>query len=239
MSLFDTFAIIAVAALTQASFQLSVSSLTLMSGHALGKKTAHMRLLHLCFSLIAGVFFMTALLLAFTSITLTSLLPTITPLYVWALACGLAMGVGVSVWLFYFRKQKGTVLWIPRSFASYIADRAQKTKNPAEAFGLGLSSVVGEIIFIVAPILISGLLIVRLDTSLQLMAIALYAFIAVLPTLIVTFIIGGGRSISKVQKWREQHKKFLQFVAGSVLILLGIYLYIDTVSIALALGGIQ
>lgn len=237
MGIIDTFIIITIAALIQASFQLSVSSLTLMSGHALGKKTAHMRLVGLCFSLIAGVFVMTVLLLTFAGMIFATLLPAATPLPVWAMVCGLALGVGVSVWLFYFRRQKGTVLWIPRPFARYITDRAKATKNPAEAFGLGLSSVVGEIIFVIAPIIISALLIIRLDTPLQLLAVVLYSLIAVIPTLIVTIVIGGGRSISRVQKWREDHKKFLQFVAGSLLVLLGIYLYVDTVSIALALNG--
>ena len=61
--IYGSFAIILLAALTHASFQLSVSVLTLLSGHALGRKTAHMRLLRLTGGFILGAGVMTVLLI--------------------------------------------------------------------------------------------------------------------------------------------------------------------------------
>ena len=61
------FAIIALAALIHASFQLSVSMLTLLSGHALGAKARHSKVMNLAGGFSLGGITMTALLIsAFT-----------------------------------------------------------------------------------------------------------------------------------------------------------------------------
>ena len=68
-------AIILLAAIVHASFQLSISVLTLLSGHALGSSTAHHRLVRLSSGYIAGVGVMTVLLLSTLSLFLALLLP--------------------------------------------------------------------------------------------------------------------------------------------------------------------
>ena len=47
--------------------------------------------------------------------------------------------------------------------------------------------------------------------------------------LIAWSVIGGGKSISKVQRWREANKKFLQFTAGSALIVVSVFIYVSMV----------
>lgn len=233
MNILDSFAVLVLAALIQASFQLSVSILTLMSGHALGRKTAHKRLLRLIAGFIIGAVAMTILLVSFVGVILGTFISDEIPAYVWAGACGVMIGVGIAVWIFYFRRQGGTALWAPRPMAEYLSSRAKATKNSAEAFGLGLASVVGELLFSIAPIIVAALVIFKLDSAYQLPGVVLYAFISVLPLLIITALVGGGRSISKVQKWREQNKAFIQFAAGSALVVLGVYLYVDEIVSAL------
>ena len=228
MQHFDSLAIIALAALIHASFQLSVSMLTVMSGHALGRKTAHARLLRLSGSFILGVMLMIVLLLCFIAMMLQNSLTSIPPLF-WAGAAGLSIGVGIAVWSFYYRhRRSGTVLWLPRPMASYLEKRARKTRYPAEAFTLGLGSVIGEILFAIAPLLIASLVLVTLPAPLQLGGLALYVIIASLPLFIIYLLIGGGHSLGKIQYWREANKRFLQFAAGSALLILGVYLYVDT-----------
>lgn len=229
MQYLDHLAIIALAALIHASFQLSVSMLTLMSGHALGKKTSHSRLMRLSGSFILGAALMVALLLSFTAVILQNTLETISPI-IWAATAGLSIGVGVAVWLFYYRyRRAGTVLWLPRPLASYLEKRAHQTTYGAESFSLGLTSVIGELIFSCAPVLIASLILVGLPAPLQIGGLALYVFIATLPLFIIYLLIGGGHSLAKIQRWRETNKRFLQFIAGSALITLGVFLYVDTV----------
>lgn len=243
MATFDpisSLAIVLLAATIHASFQLSVSMLTLLSGHALGRKTAHMRLMRLVGSFILGAGIITVLLLTTTAFVLDVLLPVHTPLLVWAAYAGGAVGVGLSVWLFYFRRESGTSLWVPRGFARFLGDRAKATKSSAESFSLGLTSVLGELLFIFAPLAIAALVLVQLSPDWQLIGILLYAAVSLLPLLIVGLLIGGGHKLSHIQRWRESNKNFLQFAAGSGLLVLGLYVYVErvlSVAIASTLGG--
>lgn len=235
----SSFAVIAFAGLIHASFQLSISMLTLLSGHAIGRKASHAKVLRLSSAFSSGVAVMTVLMLSFIALLLQHSLPGEIPLLVWASACGLLVGVGVAIWAFYYRPQTGTSLWMPRSMARYISQRTKATKNSGEAFGLGLSSVASELLFIIGPLLVTGLVLITLEPVWQLVGIATYSFFSLLSLLIVNGLIGSGHRISRIQKWREANKRFLQFAAGAGLIVLGVYLYIDKVMAlsVLAPGG--
>lgn len=224
-----SFSIVLLAALCHASFQLSISMLTLLSGHALGRKTAHVRLMRLVGSFILGAGAMVVLLLSAIAFTLGSLLPTGTPPLVWAACAGGGFGVGLSVWLFYFRHESGTSLWIPRGFARFLSSRAHATKESAEAFGLGLTSIVSELLFIFAPLAIASLVLVQLAPTWQLLGVLLYAGVTLLPLMIVGLLISSGYKLSGIQRWRETNKRFLQFAAGSGLVILGAYVYVEQV----------
>lgn len=182
---------------------------------------------------------MTALLLTFAAFVLSTSFGTHIPLLAWAVSCGLLIGLGVAVWSFYYRREKGTSLWLPREVAHYLSDRTKSTKSSAEAFGLGLTSVTGELVFIVAPLLVSAMVLVTLSPALQLAGIALYTVISLLSLLIVNGLIGSGHKLSRIQKWREDNKHFLQFAAGCGLLILGFYVYVNQVATASAhLAGV-
>lgn len=232
MGTFDSttsFAIILLAGLIHASFQLSISVLTLLSGHALGRKSAHSRLMRLTNTFMLGAGIMTVMLLSTLSLVLSILLPDSTPASLWALICGAVVGVGISVWLFYYRSEKGTGLWIPRSFAEYLHDRTKATRVSAESFGLGMVSVVAELLFIFAPLLVSALLLVRLEPDQQLLGVVGYSLVSLAPLFIVGMLIGSGKKLSHIQRWRESNKRFLQFSAGSGLLILGAFVYVEQV----------
>lgn len=222
-------AIIFLAALIHASFQLSISVLTLLSGHALGAKTARHRLMRLTTGFMLGAGLMTILLLSALSFTLSLLLPETTPGQVWAISCGAILGVGVSVWFFYYGSGKGTSLWVPRGFARYLHDRTKATRSTSEAFALGMTSVVAETLFIFAPLLIASLLLIRLSPELQVLGVIAYGLISLLPLFVVGILVNSGRKLSSIQRWRESNKRFLQFAAGSGLLILGIYTYVEQV----------
>lgn len=242
MSGFDTLtslAIILLAALVHASFQLSVSVLTLLSGHALGRGAAHHRLLRLTGGFIAGATVMTVLLVSASAFVLSAIFPSVTPMILWAVCCGAVIGVGISVWFFYYRDEHGTSIWIPRGFARHLESRAKYTKDTAEAFSLGLAGVVSELIFLFAPVLVASLVLIRLSPVWQLYGMLLYAVVALMPLLIVGMLIGGGHKLSRIQQWRETNKRFMQFAAGSGLLVLGAYVYVNQVIVAgiTAAGG--
>ena len=226
MSPISALAIVALAALVHASFQLSVSVLTVLSSHAIGSKKTATKVTRLTSSFVAGVGVMTVLLLAFIALVVLHLFGRDTPLLVWAIACGLMIGVGVAVWAFYYRREKGTTLWIPRNVARYLSNRTKATDEAAEAFALGMMSVVGELLFIFAPLFVSALVLIQLDGVWQLTGIALYAIISLVTLFSVWVSIGSGHKLSEIQRWREANKHFLQFAAGAGLIILGIFTYV-------------
>ncbi len=241
MTSVDTYislSVVILAAFIHASFQLSISVLTLMSGHALGRKTARHRLINLIGGYLFGATVMTTLLLTFVAYLFGSLITGPIPGLWWAIGCGAAVGVGVSVWLFYYRGQLGTVLWIPRGFAQHLDSRSKATKSATESFSLGLSSILSEMLFIFAPIFLAALILIPLSPDMQLFGILLYATVSLLPLYIIGLLIGSGHKISHIQRWRERNKRFLQFAAGSGLFLLGLYVYNEKIIVASMLGGL-
>lgn len=229
MNVPSSLAVIALAALIHASFQLSVSVLTLLSGHAIGAKHTQAKVLRMTTSFVFGAAVMTILLLTFVSFIFTKFFGSSAPEYLWVIGCGILIGIGAAVWLFYYRREKGTVLWIPRGFAKHLSDRTKATKQSAEAFSLGLSSVIGESLFIAAPIIISSLVLIHLQPMWQLVGIGIYAVISLLSLLIVWVLVGSGHTLGHIQKWRETNKHFLQFSAGSGLLVLGFFVFVNEV----------
>lgn len=229
MDIISSLAIITFSALIHASFQLSVSVLTLLSGHAIGAKTAHSKLVRLTSGFVFGVIVMTLLAVTFIAYALQQGLRGSVPLIIWAVACGLLLGLGVAVWVFYYRREEGTSLWLPRGLARYLYDRSKATRRSAEAFSLGLTSVVAELLFITAPMAIAALVLIQLAPIWQIVGLIIYTAVSSLSLLIVWGLIGSGHKLSRIQKWRENNKRFLQFAAGSGLVVLGFYVYVDQV----------
>lgn len=238
MDILVSLAIIFLAGLIHASFQLSVSVLTLLSGHAIGSKRSNAKLLRLTTSFVIGAGVMTLLLLSSTSLLMLSLYGTNTPQVVWAAVCGLLIGVAISIWLFYYRREKGTTLWIPRGVADYLTERTKSTKMSAEAFGLGLSSVIGEAFFIVAPIIISALTLVQLPAAMQMVGIGIYTIISMMSLIIVWVMICSGHTLGRIQQWRETNKYFLQFAAGAGLLVLVFFVYVYEILGSTVVGAI-
>lgn len=223
--------IVCLAALIHASFQLSISTLTLMSGHTIGFGRSHTRLLSLLGGFNFGALTMTTLLICTLGFWLQQFFGATVPPVVWAAVCGMLFGIGLAVWLFYYRKGSGTLLWVPRRTAEFLATRSKRTKNTGEAFALGMGSVFGELLFIIAPLSVATLTILPLDPALQLAAILLYVGLSTSSLVVVTTLVSGGHRLSSIQKWREANKQFLQFSAGTALFVLGFYLYVNQVLI--------
>lgn len=235
MDLLTSLAVVTFAALIHASFQLSVSVLTLLSGHSIGAKKSRKRVLTLTSSYVVGAAIMTLLLLAFISLVFLHIFGAAVPLLVWAIVSGLVLGVGIAVWLFYYRKGTvGTELWIPRSFAKHLTDRSKATHHGTEAFSLGLTSVIAELLFIIPCLTIAALVIINLPSGWQLIALGIYTVISLLSLLLVWALVGSGKSLSTIQKWRENNKRFLQFSGGSALVVLGFFVYVNQIMATIA-----
>lgn len=230
--------IIALAGLVHASFQLGVSMMTLLSGHSLSAKRSGKRALALVTYFFLGAVVMTMLVVSFIAYVITRSYAGELPIWIWTVSSSLLLGLGIVVWAFYYRPGRdGTALWLPRSAARFLSERTKSTRNGAEAFSLGLTSVVAELVFVVPPALAAALAITTLPVVWQLPGVLLYVLVASLGLGIVVVLTGSGRRISTIQRWREAHKRFLQFAAGGGLLVLGFFIYVTYVVAPMMTGG--
>lgn len=230
MSILTIISVVALTALVHASFQLGVSVITLLSGTSAGKHATPSKVLRLVSAFTGGTIIMIALILC----TLLYLIHTINiwgnPPFLWTIVCGILIGVGLTVWTLYYRRGSGTRLWIPRNFADFLNTRVRHTTLAVEAFSLGLTAVIAEIPLTIAPLTAAALALTYLTpVSYQVLGALGYIILASLGILIITVLIGSGHNISRIQRWRESNKRFLQFAAGSGLIILGLFLYVSQV----------
>jgi len=238
MDTLTIFSVVALAALIHASFQLGVSVVTLLTGHTTGKRVAPGKTLRLVGAFFGGTVVATSLVL-FTLLYLANRRDLWqSPATVWSVICAALIAVGLGVWVFYYRRGAGTPLWIPRAFARFLTARVRTTTLSAEAFSLGLTTVIAELPFMAAPLVAAALALSYLSSELQLVGALGYVGVASLGIIIVTILIGSGHNLSHIQRWRERNKRFLQFTAGSGLIILGLYLYANQI-VASAVGGIS
>jgi len=99
----SSLATIIFAAIIHASFQLSVSVLTLLSGHSIGKKTAQRKIFRMSNSFVLGVAMITLLLISSISYFLSLFIHHVTSAeqLVAAVSSGMMFGLGIAIWAFY------------------------------------------------------------------------------------------------------------------------------------------
>lgn len=212
------------AGLVHAMMQLGVSVLTLLSGHSLGTKRSHDRLLDLNLGYIGGSF-VTSLLLVAISIFFMNAVYFYVSFKVLMIAITiLSIVSSLTIIRFYYRRSPGTLLWIPRGLADYLTERAKKTRNPFEAMALGGMTVAMELPFTIALYAIFGFFSFFISPDIRLWAALAYCFITVLPLTVITIMIGGGHRLSTIQRWRETNKRFMQYASSFGLLAIALFI---------------
>lgn len=204
-------------------FQLTVSVLTLLNSHTIGRRLPNSRLLNLNFWYILGSI-VTIALLQLGAISLVRSGVAHNASLTTGVSLGVAPFVALLTVLFYYRRGRGTQLWLPRPAAEYITTRAKKTKSSVEAFVLGMATAVTELPFAIAPIAIVALLFEGFASERWLTLSLGYAVAVCLPLIFVAFYISSGHKISSIQRWRENAKDFLKWTSAAALLLLTLYL---------------
>ncbi|MEO5499495.1 MAG: hypothetical protein ABIR46_03280 [Candidatus Saccharimonadales bacterium] len=211
------------AVFVHACFQLSVSVLTLLNSHTIGRRLANSMLLSLNFWYVLGVGVMIALL-QLTAISLERLAMDRNPMLATIVSLSVLPLVALMVVLFYYRQGRGTQLWLPRKATEYITSRAKKTKSGVEAFSLGMTTVVAELPFVVAPLAIIAFVFNGFSADKWLGLSVGYALAVCVPLVFVSFYISSGHKVSAVQRWREESKTYLKWTSAAALLLLTIYI---------------
>lgn len=215
--------LITVVVIIHASLQVSVSVLTLLNGHSFRKKQAYSRLIRLNLAYVAGVI-STSFLVLLGLQTVLNAGHTEDVSQLWPVIGFSMVVIGLVIMGNYYRRSKGTVLWLPRQQANYLSERAKKTKNPVEAAALGSMTVVAELPISLVLYLTIGLLSYNLADGANLWCAFGYSVIISLPLIMMVILVGGGHRVSQIQRWREQNKTFLKYSAGLGMLVAAIYI---------------
>lgn len=213
-------------AVIHAGFQLGVSVLTLLSGHSLGRHRSLNRTLALNLAYIAGVVVMTALIMSVVLYAweFVYFWPAQTVFVALATACAL---LGAVVLGFYFRRGRGTSLWLPRPLAEYLMQRAKHSKSTVESMVLGATTVIAELPFTLVVMASVGYIMQLFVASDNIpRAIFGYSCVVSVPLGIVTILLAGGHKLSHIQRWREANKIFLQSTSAVGLFAMSLFILV-------------
>ena len=214
-------ATIALAGIVQASLQLSLGGLILLYHSSMGRHKRR-KTRYLAKSYIWGAAAISFISVCAGAFLIQSLMGKALRQEWMTIAVGALAACAIVMYLLYYRKGRGTELWLPKTISSYITRRARRTNDNIEAFSLGMLSAFAEL-----PITIAIYFIVAnclMNTSMPLVAALIYVAIVVLPMFVLKLCIKSGRNVVAVQKWRIRNKAFAKIFSGSGFAVLALFI---------------
>lgn len=224
MEMIIPFSEVFLAAVIHATLQLSLGALLLLYHASLGKHVKR-KTRFLVDSYISGMGTLVLMGLATTIFILDRYFEK--PLYIEELiiVVGMLVALAIATWFFYYRRGKSTELWLPRSVARFIDRRAKTTNSNTEAFSLGALTSLAEMPFTLVLFVVSANSILALPHLYQILAVAMYTLITIIPSTVLRFAIRKGQTVVDVQRWRVKHKMFFRILTGAGFLALGFFLF--------------
>lgn len=207
-----------------ALLQLSLGTLILLYHSSLGRNVTT-KTKKLASSYISGSMLANFLILATTCFLISSLSASGNlSIYVYLILFGLLIILAFLSWFFYHKSEPSTRLWIPRSAARFIESRAKTTSDLAEAFSLGILTVLSEIAFSIVPFVLAADAILKIPALVQSLSLALFTIFSVLPLLILRISLRKGKSVVEIQRWRIKNKTFFRIFTGAGFFILALFI---------------
>ncbi|MCL2002308.1 hypothetical protein FWG76_02790 [Candidatus Saccharibacteria bacterium] len=218
--------IVLFAACIHAMLQLGLGCVVLLYHHGKTQRKVHRNTHTLVSSFIAGVGVMSLLVLAAMAFVLSNTfdLHRAREFYL-ALAVAIFL-VAILIWTVYYRRKNSTELWLPRSVAKFIGERARETKNPSEGFLLGVLSTFGELLFLLPVMLVASAALLNLPGGWELVALAGYVIISVLPLIFVRCFTHKIATIGEIQTFRNRHQRFIKAMSGAMFLIFSIFIIV-------------
>ncbi len=215
--------IILLAGLVHATLQLGIGALLLLYHASLGKHVKR-KTRALASNYILGNAFLTILAVSGMAFFINVIFQGEMNPAMLTIVVGILTALAISVWAFYYRLGKSTELWLPKSIAKFINDRAKITESNTEAFSLGMLACFAEAPFTFMLVVVVANSIISLPLALQILMIAVYTILSVLPLVIFRIAVRKGSTVVDVQKWRIKNKNFLRVVSGIGFLVLALFL---------------
>ena len=205
--------IVILAGLIHATLQMGVGTLLLLYHASLGKHVKR-RTRGLVTNYILGNGLLTALAVAGMCFGVFVICQGEMNPAMLTVVVGILVALAISIWAFYYRLGKSTELWLPKSISRFINQRARLTNSNTEAFSLGMLACFAEAPFTLILIVVTANSILGLPQALQLLALAIYALLSVLPLVLLRVAVRNGQTVVDIQKWRIKNKNFIRIVSG-------------------------
>lgn len=224
MEMVVPFSEVFLAAAIHATLQLNLGALLLLYHASLGKHVKK-KTRNLVDSYISGIGMLVFLILATFAFVLDRYFEK--PLYPEELVIvvGMLVALAIAIWMFYYRRGRSTELWLPRSVARFIDQRAKTTSNNTEAFSLGVLTSLAEMPFTLVLFVVAANSLLELPPLYQILAVAGYTIITILPLVFFRLAIRRGQTVVDIQRWRVKHKNFFRIITGVGFITLACFLF--------------
>ncbi len=216
--------ILILATLIQASLQLVPSIFMVFYHYASGKKSrAKADDLTLSFVLGAETFNTLLFLLLYTVYyTIFYNIDNLnTSLFSWIMA-GIFLALALASFFFYFRKSKGTELFVSRKIAKNLTFRAKNVKTRGDAFALGCFSGTAELIFTLPLYIIVIVISNIIDFAPRSLLLFLFIASITIPLFSIHLSYRSGNNLAEIQRHRVQNKLFFRFIIPIAYILLAV-----------------
>ena len=217
-------ATIVLAGLVHASLQLGLGCLLLLYHESMGKHIRS-RTRGIVSSFISGVGIIVFLLLSTACFLVINLFESAFSTEVLAAVIGILTALAIVMWFLYYKSGKTTELWLPKTVARFVDNRAKVTNSNTEAFSLGVLTCFAEMPFIMILLLVAGNSILELPVEYRALAVAGYTIITIIPLIVLRIAIRSGKTVVDIQKWRMKNKTFLRIISGTGFLILGLFLF--------------
>ena len=129
--------------------------------------------------------------------------------------------LGVAAFFCYFRRKKGTELFIPRKMETSLEILTKKAKARSDAFALGAASTIGEFIWSLPVCFVFLAEILNFDEIFLPPVLAiLYILVNIVPLFIIRVKFAIGQNLADVQRVRVKNREFYRLaISASYLIL--------------------
>lgn len=137
---------------------------------------------------------------------------------------GLFLLFGILYGIFYFRSGRGTKLFISRPVARRYHEKAAAVKSRSDAFMLGLSALLPDLLFTTPVLFITVLIVAHIGPTPPARAglLFLFVFISIFPLLLLHLCFSSGRNLSDLLRFRFKNKTFFRVLVTSFYFLIAL-----------------
>lgn len=148
-------------------------------------------------------------------------------IFAWIVA-GIFLALAALFAICYYQKGAGTKLFISRSFVNNYYQKIKTAKSRSDAFVLGFTATIPELIFTLPLYIVSAVIITYIAPSSLERAglIFLFAFVAILPLLIAHVRYTIGNTLADTIRFRIKNKNFFRFTTAFSFLLMAVLIII-------------